>query len=85
MLKPTLNLGTMEYTAIPINIMDSTMDILMVKDTLCLSTLDILLLPTPDIQPLLTPDILPLLTPDILPLPSHMPFKDQIPGQYFQD
>ena len=72
-----MNLGTMEYTAIPINIKDSTMDILMVKDTLCLPTLDILPLPTPDILPLLTPDILPLLTPDILPLPSHLAFKDQ--------
>ena len=59
------------------------MDILMVKDTLCLPTLDILPLPTPDIRPLLTPDILPLLTPDILPLPSHMPFKDQISGPIF--
>ena len=59
------------------------MDILMVKDTLCLPTLDILPLPTPDILLLLTPDILPLLTPDILPLFSHMPFKDQIPGPTF--
>ena len=82
MLRPTLNLGTMEYTAIPINIKDSTMDMLMVKDTICLPTLDILP-PTPDILLLLTPDILPLLTPDILPLFSHMPFKDQIPGPTF--
>ena len=83
MLRPTLNLGTMEYTAIPINIKDSTMDMLMVKDTICLPTLDILPLPIPDILLLLTPDILPLLTPDILPLFSHMPFKDQIPGPIF--
>ena len=46
MLKPVLNLGTMESTAIPINIKDSTMDTLMVKDILCL--------PTPDILPLRT-------------------------------
>merc|ERR1711988_1803620 len=86
MLRPALNLGTMESTAIPINIKDSTMDTLMVKDTPCLPTPDILPLPTPDILPLLTPDILPLLTPDILPLlttdilplPSNMPFKYQI-------
>ena len=85
MLKPVLNLGTMESTAIPINTKDSTMVTLMVKDILCLPTPDILPLPTPDILPLLTPDILPLLTPDILPLltpdilplPSHLAFKDQ--------
>ena len=85
-LKQALNLGTMESTAIPINIKDSTMDTLMVKDILSLPTPDILPLPTPDILPLLTPDILPLLTPDILPLltpnilplPSHIAFKDQI-------
>merc|ERR1719433_350565 len=64
MLKPVLNLGTMESTAILINIKDSTMDTLMVKGTLCL--------PTPDILPLRTLDILLLLTPDILPLFSRI-------------
>merc|ERR1711988_91226 len=86
MLRPALNLGTMESTAIPINIKDSTMDTLMVKDPLivkvsptCVPTPHILPLPTPDILPL-TPDILPLLIPDILPLlpPDLLGFKDQI-------
>merc|ERR1719433_2145717 len=82
MLKPVLNLGTMESTAIPINIKESTMDTLMVKGTLCLPTPDILPLCTLDILPLLTPDIPPLfsrlkdilrlLTPDILPLFSRL-------------
>merc|ERR1719433_1808925 len=69
MLKPVLNLGTMESTAIPINIKDSAVDTLMVKGTLCLLT--------PDILPLRTLDILPLLIPDIPPLFSRL--KDILP------
>ena len=79
MLRPALNLGTMESTAIPINIKDSTMDTLMVKDPFIVKDSPTCV-PTPHILPLPTPDILPLPTPDILPLPSPdlLWFKDQI-------
>ena len=71
MLKPVLNLGTMESTAIPINIKDSTMDTLMVKDPFIVKDSPTCV-PTPHILPLPTPDILPLPSPDLLW------FKDQI-------